>query len=84
MRSDSYERDGIEYTVSVYESGGRYRAIWTCWKCERRGGSKETYLSEAEAIGRCEAALFVDHHIPAHFLPQHEFNVVILRDSERD
>lgn len=70
MQNEGYERDGIHYSVIVHETGGGYRATWTCESCQRSGGSKDAYKSEAEAVGRCEATLFVDHHIPVHILPK--------------
>jgi hypothetical protein len=69
MRERTYERDGIQYVTRVEETSEGFRAVWRCRKC-RKGGKLEHCRSEAEAVGRAHAELFVDHHIPIHVIPR--------------
>ena len=69
MHTETYERDGIRYVISLYEGDDRYHAGWTCPVCNKGGGLPDLFWSAAEAIGRAKAVALTEHHVPVHELP---------------
>ena len=69
MHTETYERDGIAYVISLYERDHRYHASWTCPVCKSTNGLPDLFWSAAEAMGRAKAVAFTEHHVPVHQLP---------------
>jgi hypothetical protein len=68
MPADTYERDGVEYELTIVPHKEMFRATWTCSACHESGGLLTPCLTVAEAIGRAKAHAFTAHHVPIHAL----------------
>jgi transposase-like protein len=68
MADHAYDRGGLRYTLNSVEENGLFRVNWTCHTCNNTFEGEVSYASEAEAIGRTQATLFADHHVPVHVL----------------
>jgi hypothetical protein len=68
MEYHTYERGGITYTFAVTAEQGSFCIAWTCPVCESAGSVKLRCESSNEAIGRAQACIFSDHHVPVHVM----------------
>jgi hypothetical protein len=68
MDSRTYERGGIKYFLTVTERHGCFYVGWRCPVCNVEGTVKDGCESQAEAIGRAQARVFSDHHVPIHVM----------------
>lgn len=61
------DSDGIHYTIEIItEVDAQYSVKWICQKCNKTFKSDVRFASEAEAIGRAQSEVYLDHHIPVH------------------
>ena len=59
--------DGIHYTITITtEVDDQYSVRWICPKCDKTFTSEVRFATEAEALGRAKADVYLDHHIPVH------------------
>ena len=70
MRTETYERDGISYVISLYELNHRFHSGWSCTACEKSSNLPDLFFSAAEAIARAKTAVFTEHHVRVHQLPE--------------
>ena len=68
MQLRTYERGGIAYTLAVVERNGQYYVQWHCPACDAQGETDKGCELPTEAIGRAQARVFSDHHVPVHVL----------------
>jgi hypothetical protein len=68
MQEETYERDGIEYEISLVPHNDMFQATWTCSACQQSGGLLTPCLTSSEAFGRAKAHAFTVHHVPVHAL----------------
>jgi hypothetical protein len=68
MAEHTYERGGLHYTLKSTEENGQFTVEWTCHACNRTFQGETFSASEPEAIGRTQAKIFADHHVPVHVL----------------
>jgi hypothetical protein len=68
LESQAYERGGIVYKLTVSEREGCFHVRWKCPACGATGEVKGGHDSTSEALGRAQAHVWVDHHIPVHVL----------------
>jgi hypothetical protein len=68
MRDETYQRDGIDYAITLVPHNEMFRATWTCSTCHQSGGLITVCLTAAEALGRAKAHAFTVHHVPVHAL----------------
>ncbi|HEY2827185.1 MAG TPA: hypothetical protein VGJ04_06255, partial [Pirellulales bacterium] len=59
--SKAMDRDGIEYTISVYQSYAGLAAFWECTKCANQDGPSMPVLDRDDAIEKCRV-LIEQHH----------------------
>jgi hypothetical protein len=74
MELRTYERGGIAYTLAVVERDGQFYVQWKCPICEVEGTMDHGCEVPAEAIGRAQARVFSDHHVPVHVLSHGSFS----------
>ena len=68
VESQTYERGGIVYRLTISERNGCFFARWKCPSCGATGEVKGGHDSTSEAFGRAQAYVWMDHHIPVHVL----------------
>ena len=68
MASHTYERGGIVYRLTVTKTDDGHTVDWECPICSERGRFAYRDESASSALGRAQAHLFSDHHVPVHVL----------------
>ena len=74
MTSHIYERGDIAYVLTVIERNGRFFVEWKCPVCGVHRASDQGCEFASEALGRAQARLFSDHHVPVHVLSNGPFS----------
>jgi hypothetical protein len=57
-------QDGIEYTISVYQSAAGFFAFGDCKKCNREGNTTAPVPDRDDAINACK--MLIDQHHAKH------------------
>jgi hypothetical protein len=68
MQLRTFERGGIAYSLAVVERDGQFYVQWHCPACNAEEVIPRGCHAPEEAIGRAQARVFSDHHVPVHVL----------------
>jgi hypothetical protein len=68
MQLQTFEWGGIAYTLAIVKHNGQFYAQWHCPTCNAEDVVPKPCHAPAEAIGRAQARVFSDHHVPVHIL----------------
>ena len=74
MTALTYERGGIAYTLAVVEHEGCLYVRWKCPVCNAERETLRGCYDPDEALGRAQARVFCEHHIPVHVLGNASFS----------
>jgi hypothetical protein len=61
-----FERDDVVYTLTALKTAASHSVTWRCTACGNEGPHDFDDDSTAAAIGRTEARIYVEHHVPTH------------------
>ena len=64
----NYRRGEVDYLLRAVFDGGRYKGSWTCPVCKVTKEPPREFAGESDAIGRLQALVLADHHLPVHVL----------------
>jgi hypothetical protein len=61
-----FERDDVVYTLTALRTAVGHSVMWRCTSCGNEGPYDFDDDSAAAAIGRTDARIYVEHHVPMH------------------